>query len=184
MINFVTLLLQAMYFMLPAYFSNMAPVIVRKWTNFLNYPVDLGAKLWGKPLFGKNKTFRGFFFGIIFALALSFVQHLLTSVGFFASISIIDYSGWNWAIVGVLMGLGALTGDLIKSFFKRRLDIKPGSKFFPFDQVDFVIGAMMFVAIIYIPPISLIITIILLSIILHIIVNHTAYYFKIRKEKW
>jgi CDP-2,3-bis-(O-geranylgeranyl)-sn-glycerol synthase len=170
--------------MLPAYFANMAPVIVRRWTSFLDFPVDFGAKFGGKPLFGKNKTFRGFFFGIIFALLLSYLQHALESVEFFSSISIIDYSGWNWALIGILMGAGALLGDLVKSFFKRRIGVKPGERFFLFDQVDFVIGALLLIALIYVPPISLIITIILLSILLHVIVNHAAYYLKIRKEKW
>ena len=40
------------------------------------------------------------------------------------------------------MGFGALTGDAIKSFFKRRVNIPPGVSWFPFDQIDYIIGGI------------------------------------------
>jgi CDP-2,3-bis-(O-geranylgeranyl)-sn-glycerol synthase len=43
-------------------------------------------------------------------------------------------------LVGPLFGLGALGGDAIKSFFKRQLGVSPGKSWFPYDQLDYVIG--------------------------------------------
>jgi CDP-2,3-bis-(O-geranylgeranyl)-sn-glycerol synthase len=43
-------------------------------------------------------------------------------------------------------GLGAMADDSAKSFFKRRLGIPPGSPRIPFDQLDFVLRALIFVA--------------------------------------
>ena len=47
--------------------------------------------------------------------------------------------------------IGALGGDAIESFFKRRVGIAPGHGWFPFDQTDYIIGA----AIASIPFVSL-----------------------------
>lgn len=48
----------------------------------------------------------------------------------------------NPLIFGLLMGSGAMLGDIVKSFFKRRLNIKSGNPFPPFDQLDFILGAL------------------------------------------
>ena len=121
-------------------------------------------------------------FGVIFSIIVAYIQFLLYGVEFFNVISFIDYN--NWLLFGFLMGSGALTGDLIKSFFKRRLGLKPGAKFIPFDQTDFVIGALVFTMPIFNLTLKIFITSLLLSFILHIIVNHIAFHMKIRNEKW
>ena len=82
------------------------------------------------------------------------------------------------------MGFGAITGDLIKSFFKRRLDFKPGARFFPWDQLDFVIGALIFVSFIFRLNTAIVLTACLISIVPHIIVNHISFYLKFRDTKW
>jgi len=170
------LIIKSLYFMLPAYFANMAPVIAKK-IPFLVYPIDFGKTLKNKPIFGKNKTFRGLFFAVLFGIIVAFIQYKLKW-----SYSIVDYS--NWILIGFLLGFGAIIGDLIKSFFKRRLNIKPGQRFFPWDQLDFVIGALVFASFVVKLELSIIVTIIIVSILGHIIVNHCAFYLKIRKEKW
>ena len=83
-----------------------------------------------------------------------------------------------------LIGLGALTGDLVKSFFKRRLGFEPGAKFVPFDQTDFVVGALLFIMPIFGLTLKIFFVSLLLSFMLHIIVNHLAFYLRIRNEKW
>jgi len=169
--------------MMPAYFANMAPVIAKDWFKKLAVPVDFNVKIKNKPLFGKNKTFRGFFFGILFAIVIALIQRILY-YGFesFRIISFLDYT--NWLIFGFLMGFGAITGDLIESFFKRRLNIKPGARFVPWDQLDFIIGALVFVSIVFKLTISIIIAVLLMSFVLHIIVNHIGFYLRLRKTKW
>ena len=175
-------ILKCFYFMLPAYFANMAPVIVRKDFRELAVPLDMGAKLEGERLLGNNKTYRGLIFGIIFAAGTAYVQFTLYENDLLESLAITDYS--NWLFLGILMGLGAIGGDAVKSFFKRRAGKKPGERFFPWDQVDFVIGALLLSAIVVRIPLLTVVVAILLSILLHIAVNHLAFYLKIRKEKW
>ncbi|MBI2656966.1 CDP-archaeol synthase [Candidatus Woesearchaeota archaeon] len=167
--------------MLPAYFANMAPVIVKK-INLFAFPVDFDRKLNNKPILGKNKTFRGLVFGIVFSIIIAYFQFLLYNIEFYKNISFFNYQ--NWLLFGFLIGLGALTGDLIKSFFKRRLGIEPGEKFVPFDQTDFVVGALIFIMPIFKLTLKIFFVSLLLSFVLHIIVNHIAFYLKIRNEKW
>ena len=179
--SFTLFTLKCFYFMLPAYFANMAPVIVRK-INLFVHPIDFNKKINNKPLLGKNKTFRGLIFGIVFAIIVAYLQYLAYDKAFFKSISFIDYK--NWLLFGFLMGFGALAGDSVKSFFKRRLNIKPGAKFIPFDQTDFVVGALVFIMPIFNLTSSIFLVSLVLSFILDIIVNHLAFYLKIRNEKW
>ena len=174
-------ILKCFYLMLPAYFANMAPVIVKK-INLFAAPIDFNKKINEKPLLGKNKTFRGLIFGIIFAIIIAYLQFLMYGKEFFRNISFLDYQ--NWLLIGFLIGLGALTGDSVKSFFKRRLNIKLGAKFVPFDQTDFVVGSLLFIMPIFDLTLKIFFVSLLLSFILHIIVNHIAFYLKIRNEKW
>lgn len=179
--SFAVFILKCFYLMMPAYFANMAPVMVKK-INIFAFPIDCNKKINNKPLLGKNKTFRGLIFGVIFAVVISYIQFILYDNSFFNSISFINYQ--NWLLFGFLMGFGALIGDLVKSFFKRRLGIMPGAKFVPFDQTDFVIGSLLFIMPVFNLTLRIFIVSLLLSFVLHIIVNHIAFYMRIRNEKW
>lgn len=181
MMDFVIFVLKCFYLMLPAYFANMAPVMVKK-INLFAVPIDFNKKINNKPILGENKTFRGLIFGVIFSIIISYLQFSLYNVEFFRAVSFIDYE--NWLLFGFLIGLGALTGDSVKSFFKRRLGIRPGEKFIPFDQADFVVGALIFIIPIIDLTLKIFIVSLLLSFVLDIIVNHLAFYLKIRDEKW
>jgi len=173
------IILKSLYFMLPAYFANMAPVIVRNWIKSFNTAIDFGKKWKGKPIFGKNKTWRGLIFGVIFGIIVAYAQYLINSPW-----NLVDYS--DWFLIGGLMGFGAILGDMIESFIKRRIGIKSGQPFIPWDQIDFIIGGLLF-SFFLIPKellLTTIITIIIISPFLHMAVNHFAYYLKIRNEKW
>ena len=41
----------------------------------------------------------------------------------------------------------------LKSFFKRRIDIPPGASWPVFDQLDFFVGAYVFLSIVHVPPV-------------------------------
>jgi len=179
--SFLLLLMSCFYFMLPAYFANMAPVIVKK-INFLKIPIDFGKTFGGKPLFGKNKTFRGLFFGTLFSIVIVYFQFVFYQNGIFVNLSFVNYS--NWLLIGFLFGFGTIIGDLIESFAKRRLGYNPGKPFIPFDQLDFVLGALIFVYPVVQIGLSKIFLILLLSFFLHIFINHLAFYTGARKEKW
>ena len=169
--------LQCFYFMIPAYLANMAPVIVKNNFKKLAFPLDLGG-----GMFGKNKTFRGLVFGVLFAIVAVYIQFLLYVVGFFKDLSFVNYS--NWIMLGFFLGFGALLGDLLESFVKRRMGIKSGERFIPWDQLDFVFGALVLVSLVTDISWKKIFFIAIISIVGHIVVNHSAYYLKIRSEKW
>ena len=179
--DFLSFLLSCFYFMLPAYFANMAPVIVKR-INLFNFPVDFGKKLDNKPILGSHKTLRGFVFGIIFAVIIAYSQFLLYKMEFFNSLSFLNYE--RWLLLGFLMGFGASAGDAVKSFFKRRIGIKPGAKFIPFDQIDFVLGVFALTALFFDLALKIFAVSLLLTFALHITVNHAAFYMRIRSEKW
>lgn len=178
-----SLILEAAWFLLPAYISNMMPVFVKK-VNFLNTPVDRNIEFMGKPLFGRNKTYRGFFFGTLAGIVTVYIQrYLFMASDLLNSYSIIDYSAINPLVFGFLLGAGALSGDLVKSFFKRRTDIGPGKPWVPFDQSDFAIGAFVLVSLVYYPPREIIFAGVASSIVFHLAAVFIGYYLGIRESR-
>ena len=115
-------------FFIPAYIANMTPVFVRK-LPILDFPIDGGKKLNGKPLLGKNKTVRGLIFG---TLAGGVTGIIISATSF-------PYAWW-W---GFLIGFAALLGDALKSVVKRQMGIRSGGSFMPFDQIDFIVIAYL-----------------------------------------
>ena len=161
------ILFKTLYFMLPVYFANMAPIFFSK-LNFLNIPINT-------KLFGDHKTYRGFFFGI---LASIFIVYLQFRIGLFL---LFDYS--DWILIGFLFGFGALFGDLIESFFKRKRKIKPGNPWIPFDQIDLAIGSLLFIFPIFFDAIIFFIALIITPL-LSFISSRIGFYLKIKKTKW
>lgn len=168
------LVLQAMYFFLPAYLANMAPELF-KWMPFLNYPV------WEKE-FGTNKTWRGIFFAVLFGTLTFLLQKWLYQFSFFYDLSILDYNGFSW-VLGFLLGLGAILGDLVESYFKRGVKIEPGQPWIPWDQLDFVIGALFLGMLVYVPKIEVALTVLVVSPFLHFFFCRIGYWLKIKKKK-
>jgi CDP-2,3-bis-(O-geranylgeranyl)-sn-glycerol synthase len=176
------LILQVLYFMLPGYCANMAPCLVRNIFPKLAVPIDFNKKIGGKLIFGRNKTYRGLIFGILFGMLTAFLQFLVYKNGLFPNIALVDYS--NWLLIGFLMSFGALFGDLAESFVKRRLNLQPGSRFIPFDQTDHVIGALALVSLEVQLTWQIWVTALAATFFLHILINHVGYYLKFRETKW
>lgn len=179
-------ILQCLYFMLPAYLANMAPVLAQKSgvLKILDKPIDGGHQMAGKPIFGDHKTWRGFVVGVAMAAAIAWLQYFLYAIPVFQKISLLDYSGTNLWLLGFLLGFGALFGDLVKSFFKRRVNLAPGAPWIPFDQIDFVLGALIFAAPIYFPSWPAVILILILSPVLHIATNNIGYLLRVKNTRW
>lgn len=178
------MLLKIILFLLPAYFANMAPILVKNKFLFINIPVDFNKTLFGQPIFGKNKTVRGFIAGIIASIGIVWIEQMLFHFDFMKKLSLINYDQQNFLILGFLFGFGTLFGDLIKSFFKRRLKIDPGQSIKIIDQIDYVVGSLFFISVVYVPSLDIVILSIFISLILTIMINHLAYYFHFRDEKW
>jgi CDP-2,3-bis-(O-geranylgeranyl)-sn-glycerol synthase len=161
--------LQLAYFMAPAYVANMAPPFVRYWTGW-NRPIS---RRW----LGTHKTVLGFVVGVVGAMLTTLVQWLLAWSG-----SIVDYA--EWPLLGVLFGAGAMAGDSAKSFLKRRRGVEPGRPWIPFDQLDFVLGALILVRARVALGWADVAAILLLSFCGHILVNHLGYWLGVRDTRW
>jgi len=163
MMEIVLEIAAAMWFIFPAYCANAAPVI------FGGGPqMDFGKKFSdGKPILGSHKTFRGFLAGLIVGTLVGVVQTLLFEHVLFEYGSQFSYS----ILLGFMLSLGALIGDLIESFAKRRLDRSPGSSLAVADQIDFILGAFLFS--IPVSPLSWLaaLIILLITIPIHLLTN-------------
>ncbi|MCS7134773.1 MAG: CDP-2,3-bis-(O-geranylgeranyl)-sn-glycerol synthase [Candidatus Pacearchaeota archaeon] len=178
-------LIQCIWFALPAYAANIFASLSAevKFLQILGFPIDFYQQWKGKRILGDNKTIRGFLIGTFFAILVSFFQHILFKNELIRKISFFDYSK-NFLLLGFLLGLGALVGDSFGSFIKRRLNIPCGERFLLLDQLSFICFALLFASFIY--PINIKIWLVLLPLtfLLHIVVNHLAFYLKIKKAKW
>ena len=143
--------LQILYFFLPAYLANMSPVLVGHRLEALATPIDGGKSFRGKRILGDHKTWRGLVAGVVVGMVVFELQRLVYAAELIQDLALIDYSA-HPLIPGLLMGLGAGVGDALKSFFKRRIGVAPGASWLVFDQLDFLVGAYAFVALVYVPP--------------------------------
>lgn len=160
---------QLFYLMLPAYAANMTPPVTR-FLPVWNAPIS---KRW----LGSHKTVLGTTAGVLVALLIAFVQSRIGWAG-----ALVDYS--RWPVIGLALGVGAMGGDLVKSFLKRRLRIPPGARWLPADQLDFVIGALVLVAPLVRFTWSDITAVLVLSFVADVVVNRIAYYMRIRGTPW
>lgn len=162
-------LLQLLYFMLPAYVANMAPPFVRFWTGW-NRPIHA-------RLLGEHKTVLGFAVGVLAGLLATAVQSTLAT-----SLARVDYSHWPW--LGLGFGVGAMLGDSLKSLAKRKIGIAAGARWFPLDQLDFVLGALAFVGICADLSWLEVATILLVSLVGDLLVNRLAFALHIKDTPW
>ncbi len=181
-------IISCLYFFLPAYFTNMTPPLVKKAnvSNFLNKPIDFNKKFNNEPVLGAHKTWRGAISGIIIGILIVYIQKFLYKFAWIQEISFFNYKEINILLLGLLLCGGAVFGDLLFAFVKRRLKLKPGTKFLPFDQTNYVIGAYIFFSLTSFLKIDNLVWIILLilTFFLHIIVNRIGYYLRLHKAKW
>jgi CDP-2,3-bis-(O-geranylgeranyl)-sn-glycerol synthase len=152
--------LQSIYLFLPAYFANASPVVFGG-----GAPLDGGVNwLDGKPFLGGHKTTKGTFFGILIGSLVGLLQGNI--------------------IGGIFQAVGAISGDIVTSFLKRRINISPGASFPIGDQLDFIIFA---VALSYpVQPTSLetLIIIIIITLPIHYVTNIVAHLLGLKNQPW
>ena len=159
------LIIEALKFIFPAYCANATPVLAGGGTA-----MDFGKNFVdGKRIFGNNKTFRGFFFGLAVGIAVGLVEWWIFGYPFLFSL---------------LTPLGALLGDLTAAFLKRRLGIAPGGLFPVVDQVDFVVGAIVFALPLAMVYWELAVAALIITPPIHLLTNFCAYKLKLKKNPW
>ena len=174
---------RVLYFFVPAYLGNMAPVVVRGHAEWLARPMDAGIAWRGRRVLGDHKTWRGLLAGIVVGALTFAAQRWLWQHGIARELALLDYGAQDPWTAGALLGLGAGLGDAVKSFFKRRFDIAPGGSWLGFDQLDFMVGAYACVAIVFAPPLAETIAI-LPVVFLGGIATTTVGYWLGMKEAW
>lgn len=103
------------------------------WSN------DVGAYLVGMsigkhrmaPKISPKKSWEGFFGGLFFAVGVALLWWWL----YFGNREIFgdeySVSPLAWAVTGLVVGVGAVVGDLLESYFKRRIGVKDSSRLIP-----------------------------------------------------
>jgi len=155
--------ISAILFALPAYIANMTPLILSKVLR-KRRPMDFGRK-WidGKRILGDNKSIEGFVAGVLVGLATGLVI--------------------SSPLRGLLMGFGAMIGDALGSFVKRRLDIAQGEPAPLLDQYSFMLVALLLSYLAgYAPTPSQLAVILIATPILHVSSNYVAYLLKVRQK--
>jgi len=142
----------------PAYIANAMMVFTSN-----GKPIDGGRNfIDGKRLFGQTKTWGGFIGGVVFGFLAALVFDLIfywnypaieafaqTQTGLLKYIqqdllkTFLYPPAYLIPVRAFFCGLGSPLGDLIKSFFKRRLSIGSGKPFWIADQLDFIITTVL-----------------------------------------
>ena len=139
-----TIVIQVLWIIIPVYVSNASAVIVGGGT-----PIDFG-KTWRdeKRILGDGKTWRGLLSGTFIGMTAGF--------GLVVAASYINASEYNFLnlnnfegfplMIPIIFSLcfGGLCGDIVESFFKRRIGKNRGEDWIFFDQIDFILGALVF----------------------------------------
>lgn len=180
-------ILSSFYFFLPAYLTNMTPSLMASKGFFkcLDKPLDFGRKFQGSPILGNHKTWRGILLGLTTGLLIAlFQRQLFNGSLFIREISFLNYQAINIFFFGFLMSGGALCGDLFFAFIKRRLGLKPGTRFLPFDQINYVIGSALFLSPFYTINMGVWITLLILTFILHISATQIGFRLGLSQNQW
>lgn len=173
----IQVIIQAVWLMIPAYISNPMAVVLGGGT-----PIDHG-KNWkdGRRILGDGKTIRGLVGGTICGIIAGILQILISPGDPFIIPTLTAV---------ITLSLGALLGDIIKSFFKRRIGFTRGAHLPLIDQLDFVVGAWV-LTYIFEPKwfieafnIEIMITVLILTPIFHRLTNIFGYRIKLKKEPW
>jgi CDP-2,3-bis-(O-geranylgeranyl)-sn-glycerol synthase len=175
------LLIEAIWLILPAYAANGLVPLVR---FFKTHPIDFGKKFANRPLFGATKTWEGFIAGCFIAMAIATLEMFAFPYLPFdqapITLTIVKMS----PLLGFLLGFGAMTGDLIGSFIKRRLGIPSGKPAPILDQEDFLIFSLFFASAFIQLKWQWAVLLLIITPILHYIACIIGYILKVKKEPW
>ncbi len=156
----------------PAYMANGMPLLLG---GVPRHAVDRGLSLPdGERVFGDGKTMEGLAVGISFGVLTGLAEGIITGrLGFYL-------------LAGFALGLGAMLGDLVGSFIKRRLKMKWGKPLPLMDQLSFLAGALLVYGLILpdwptLPQLAVLVT---ATLILHVSTNLFAFIFGLKHVPW
>jgi len=149
----------------------------------------------GKRIFGDNKTWKGFFGMIIFAMSSTVIWGLICKMAPYLNAHNYLYINHNNSLafnasIGSFLGLAYAVCELPNSFLKRRVDIIPGktaeglkSVFFVLlDQADSIFGCVFVILLLYKMSILFYFAYVIVGAGTHIVINMLLYLAKLRKN--
>ena len=149
----------------PAYFANAAPLVLGGGAS-----LDGGRSLAdGRPIFGPHKTVRGVIAGIVVGTLIGLAESLVDP---------------RLATAGFMIALGAVLGDLLGAFVKRRLNVEPGKAFPVLDQLDFILGSVVLGYPFFQVGLISILLVVVVTPPIHLATNYGAYRLGIKKTRW
>jgi len=177
---FIIPLLWALWIMLPAYIPNPVAALLGG-----GPPVDLGKNYSdGRRIFADGKTYRGLITGILAGVITGLI--LIWLAGRFPQADLPQHT----LLSITLLATGALLGDLVKSFFKRRFNRERGTKWPVADQYDLVAGAFLLLLagdpgwLFDTVTLPVFLVILIITPVLHRATNIVGYIFKVKEVPW
>jgi CDP-2,3-bis-(O-geranylgeranyl)-sn-glycerol synthase len=177
------------WYVLPAYVANGFAVFAKFCRT--RHPIDGNQLLKdGRPLFGEGKTWEGFLIGLVSGTILGLVQ-LWTSPLLYTIIN--QYLILPPELIPIvfittpqilLVASGALIGDLLGSFIKRRLNISRGRPAPFLDQLDFIVVAIIFGILVNPLPLLIIAFLLIVTPIIHFLANIIGYLLGLKEVPW
>lgn len=171
----IDLLILAIWLMLTAYIANPAAALLGG-----GRPIDMGKNFSdNKRILGDGKTVRGFVLGSLCGAIVGLLQIWLAPsiapyLAGYVSGDLLLHASYMALFT---MPVGALLGDIVKSFFKRRLGFERGAMMPLADQLDFVAGAWALTLLLdwqwFVSnfTMSIIVTVIIITPVLHVATN-------------
>jgi len=182
MLTYETIIL-LLIFILPVYLANAAPVMFKELLSKAkskHAPMDFKAKFYdSRRILGKGKTWAGFFVGILTGTIVGIIIAKSGVVELYPSQDLHILSA-------LLLSTGAMCGDAVGSFIKRRLKFGSGKPFYVVDQLSFFLTSILFVLPIRPEVLNIVgfIFLFVITIILHVLTNIFAYKIGLKKVPW
>ncbi|MES3516047.1 MAG: CDP-2,3-bis-(O-geranylgeranyl)-sn-glycerol synthase [Natronomonas sp.] len=176
----VETLVVAMWAMLPAYVPNNVAVLAGG-----GRPIDGGREWNGRRILGDGKTWRGTAFGTAAGIALAFVLNQLQPL-LSGTVTVPTFP----PAAAVSLAFGAMAGDILASFLKRRTGRERGASFPGVDQLDFVVVSLSLTAVVAtgwflsVFTLPVIVAVLLVTPLLHVSTNVGAYALGLKNEPW
>ena len=172
----------AIWLMLPAYITNSSAAFFGG-----KAPIDRGISWRNNRLLGDGKTYegvlKGFSCGFLFGI---FQQQVLCE-----PLNMPAFGPFPYFLVTLsCLSAGAMLGDIFASFIKRRIGVKRGAPLPLVDQLDFVGGAWLLLFLFsrewFLETFSLeiLITVIILTPILHLLTNYIGFKMGRKNVPW
>ena len=154
--------MRALWIFLPVLGAPLLHAPVLRWDLLaaLRRPLDGGRTLSGRRILGDNKTWRG---ALCMTAGIVLATVVLWRWGWWRDQLPAALRASSPLLVGLLIGLGTVGGELPNSFLKRRLDIAPGARrrsaggvaFALLDQGDLVLGIWVCLLAVWVMPVWL-----------------------------